>query len=359
MNFLKKNIINFEEAFFGLDLGDLFVKVIQLEKNGSNDFVRSYSIAPISDGCIEDGRIIDKQKIIQAIKTAIAIARPKKIKTKKVICSLPESKVFLRVLSVPKMEKAEIGEAIKWEIEASIPLSVDQVYYDWQLISESSDKQNVLTVAISREIVDDLLEVLEGAGLEVHALESESIATSRSIIHSSENSKEVSLIVDLGSKRTNFIVAEGNIPFFTSSIPFSSNGVTDAIAKTLGIGNEEAEKMKISEGVGCFNGDGSVFNSMKAYLEGLSIEIERTIDFYQNISNESGKVEKIIICGGANLKGLVPYLAKRLKNKIYIGDPWINLDFGECLPIINKEKSLQFTNAIGLAMRKKDYENRN
>jgi Tfp pilus assembly PilM family ATPase len=111
--------------------------------------------------------------------------------------------------------------------------------------------------------------------------------------------------------------------------------------------------------VGCFNGDGSVFNSMKAYLEGLSIEIERTIDFYQNISNESGKVEKIIICGGANLKGLVPYLAKRLKNKIYIGDPWINLDFGECLPIINKEKSLQFTNAIGLAMRKKDYENRN
>ena len=237
MNFLKKNIFTFEDAYFGIDLGDLFVKVLQLEKRGSDDFVRSFSIAPIPGGCIEDGRIIDKQKTIQAIKNAIATAQPKKINTKKVICSLPESKVFLRVLSIPKMEKTEIGEAIKWEIEASIPLSVDQVYYDWQLIDESSDKQNILTVAISREIVDDLLEVLEGAGLEVHALETESIATSRSLVHSAETSKEVSLIVDLGSKRTNFVVEEGSVPFFTSSISFSSNGVTDAIAKTLGIGS--------------------------------------------------------------------------------------------------------------------------
>jgi type IV pilus assembly protein PilM len=359
MNFLKKNIINFEDVYFGIDLGDLFVKVVQLERKDSQDFVRAYSIAAIPSGCIEDGRIINKPKVAQIIKAAVAAAGPKKIKTKKVFCSLPESKVFLRVLSIPKMEKTEIGEAIKWEIEASIPLSVDQVYYDWQLISESAGKQNILTVAVSREIIDDILEVLEGADLEVYGLETESVATTRSLIDSSDTKNEVSLIVDLGSKRTNFIVAEGNIPFFTSSIPFSSNGVTDSIAKAMGVNNEEAEKIKISQGVGCCHEEDSVYNSIKSYLEGLSVEIEKTIDFYQNINNESGKVEKIIICGGANLKGLVPYLAKRLKNEIYIGDPWINLDFRERLPIINKEKSLQFTNAIGLAMRKKDYENRN
>ncbi|MCX6761769.1 MAG: type IV pilus assembly protein PilM [Candidatus Moranbacteria bacterium] len=359
MNVLKKNIINFEEACFGIDLGDLFVKIVELESNGSQDFVRAYSIAAIPEGSIEDGRIIDKQKVTQAIKTAISVAEPKKINTKKVICSLPESKVFLRVLSIPKMEKAEIGEAIKWEIEASIPLSVDQVYYDWQLIGEVEGKQNILTVAISREIVDDILEVLEGAGLEVYGLEAESVVATRSLINNSDEKGKVSLVVDLGSKRTNFIVTEGNIPFFTSSIPFSSDGVTDAIAKTLGVGNEEAQKLKISQGVGSCDNDDSVFNSMRSYLEGLSVEIEKTIDFYQNINSQSGKVEEIIICGGANLKGLVPYLAKRLGQKIYIGDPWTNLNFGGRLPIISKEKALQFTNAIGLAMRKKDYENRN
>lgn len=358
MNVLKKNIINFEDACFGVDLGDLFVKVLQLEKKGVDDVVRSYALATIPEGCIEDGRIIDKHQVAKAIKAAIAAAKPKKISTKKVICCLPESKVFLRVLSLPAMEQTEISEAIKWEIEASIPLSVDQVYYDWQLIGEADGKQNILTVAISREIVDDVLEVLELANLEVYGLETESVATTRSLIADSATPGEVSLLVDLGSKRTNFIVAEGNVPFFTSSISFSSNGVTDAIAKTLGISSEEAEKLKISEGVGSCHGEDCVLNSINAYLEGLSSEIEKTIDFYQNISVKSGKVGKIIICGGANLKGLVPYLTKRLRQKIYIGDPWTNLNFGERLPIIDREKSLQFTNAIGLAIKKQDYEDR-
>ena len=359
MNFFKKNIINLEDKCFGIDLGDLFIKVLQLESDGSGDRIRAYAIAPIPEGSIEDGRIIDKQKVADVLKMAIASAGPKKIKTKKVICSLPESKVFLRVISIPKMEEAEIGEAIKWEIEASIPLSVDQVYYDWQLIGEANNKQNILTVAVSKEIVEDILEVFELANLEVYALEAESVAIARSLIENSATKGDVSLIVDLGSKRTNFVVAEDSLPFFTSSIPFSSNGVTDAIAKTLGVGNEEAEKMKISEGLSCCHNDDSVFNSIKAYLEGLAVEIEKTIDFYQNINTVSGDVNRIIICGGANLKGLVPYLAKRLEHKICIGDPWINLDFGGHLPIISREKSLQFTTAIGLAMRKKDYENRN
>jgi len=358
MNFLKKNIISFEEKYFGIDLGDLFVKVLQLESDGSGDRVRSYAIAPIPAGSIEDGRIVDKQKVAEAIKSALTSAGPKKIKTRKAFCSLPESKVFLRVISIPKMESTEIGEAIKWEIEASIPLSVDQVYYDWQLIGEAAGKQNILTVAISKEIADDLLEVFELAGVDVYGLEAESVAITRSLISSSLEKSEVALIVDLGSKRTNFIVAEDNLPFFTSSVSFSSNGVTDAIAKTLGVSAEEAEQIKIQEGVGSCHNDDSIFNSMKSYLEGLATEIEKTIDFYQNINTVSGDVDKIVICGGANLKGLVPYLAKRLGQRICIGDPWVNLDFGTRLPAISKEKSLQFTTAIGLAMRKKDYENR-
>ncbi|MFA5961143.1 MAG: type IV pilus assembly protein PilM [Parcubacteria group bacterium] len=358
MNFFKKNVINFEDKYFGVDLGDLFVKVLQLESDGAHDRIRSYAVAPIPAGSMEEGRIVDKQKVAAALRSAVAGVGPKKINTKKAFCSLPESKVFLRVISIPNMEQSEIGEAIKWEIEASIPLSVDQVYYDWQLIGNFAGKQNILTVAISKEIIDDLLEVFELAGIEVHGLEAESIATARSLINGSTEEGRVSLIVDLGSRRTNFVVAEDNLPFFSSSIPFSSNGVTDAIAKTLGINNEEAEKIKISQGVGCCHDDDSVFNSIRSYLEGLSVEIEKTIDFYQNINTVSKDVDRIIICGGASLKGLVPYLAKRLGHGICIGDPWVNLDFGSRLPIINKERSLQFATAIGLAMRKKDYENR-
>src|SRR4030042_99470 len=89
---------------------------------------------------------------------------PKKIKTNKVICSLPETKAFLRIVSLPKMKEDEIKEAIKWEMEANIPLPIDQVYYDWQLlekkISKEPNKSDILVVAVARKEGDHFIEAL-------------------------------------------------------------------------------------------------------------------------------------------------------------------------------------------------------
>ncbi len=358
MNFLNKKIIDLEDDYFGIDISDLSFKVVQLEKKNNNDRIRSNALVDVPKDCFFDGRVLDKKRVAEFICLAIKKAMPKKIKTKKVICSLPESKIFLRVISIPKMDKSEIGEAIKWEIEAGIPLSIDQVYYDWLLIDEKKGRQNILTVAISREVADDISAVLELAKLEVCVFESESMALVRSLIPLRGEKDESFLIVDIGAKRTNFIVARKRVPFFTSSISFSSEGITDAIAKFFGINNDEAEKMKLSKGLGLSVREDSIFNAAQAYLEGLAVEIEKSIDFYQSISEEKeiGKIKKIILCGGgANLKGLSAYLIKRLKKEVVIGDPWVNLDFGNALPIISKEQSVRFATVLGLAMRQNDF----
>ena len=354
MSFLTKKIINFEERYLSVDFSDLSLKLLQLEKTSGEDRVRSYFAVGLSSDCLSDGRITDKSKTAKLILAALSQAGPKKINTKKVICSLPESKIFLRIISIPRMEKKEIAEAIKWEIEASIPLSIDQIYYDWQLLGEKDGKQNILTVAVAREIADEILEILELANLKVCLLESESLALARSLIGKAKAKvDEAVLIVDLGAKMTNFIVAQNGVPFFTSSIPFSSDGVTDAIAKSLGVDNEEAQKIKFSRGLGKISEESSIFNSMQAYLESLTAEIEKSIDFYQSLGGkESVKIKKILICGGgANLKGLLTYLIKRLGREVSFGDPWINLNFGQRLPSISKERAIQFTTAIGLALR--------
>jgi len=354
MSFLTKKIINFEERYLGIDFSDLSLKLMQLEKKGGKDRIRSYAFLDLPPACFFDGRIADKKQIAQLIRETLKKAHPQKIKIKKVICSLPESKIFLRIISIPKMEQEEIGEAIKWEIEASIPLSIEQIYYDWQLLGEKEGKQSILTVAVAREAADEILEVLELAKLEVCALESESMALARSLIGKENSIDEASLIVDLGAKMTNFIVTQNDMPFFTSSVPFSSEGVTDAIAKSLGIDNEQAQKVKFSQGLGKINGESAILNSIQAYLESLAVEIEKSIDFYQNLNEKDGvKIKKIIICGGgANLKGLLAYLTKRLDRTISIGDAWVNLNFGDALPTVSKERSLQFATAIGLAMKK-------
>ncbi|MFA6047194.1 MAG: type IV pilus assembly protein PilM [Parcubacteria group bacterium] len=358
MGFLNKKIISFENKFIAVDISDIRVRILELEKNGSTDRIRSFSMDNIPAGMIDDGRILEKEKVAEIIKKAVKNADPKKISTKKVICSLPESKAFLRIINIPKVSEEEAHEAVKWELEANIPLTSDQVYFDWQFLKEKEGKQEVLTVAVSKEIVDDTVSVLSAAGLEVYGLEVESIACARSLIAKEIKDEDISMIVDMGTKKTSLIIVEGTTPCFTSSIPFSSEAILEIIVGKMNISREEAEKLKSGQGIEFSLEDSSVFSVVKPLLESLAMEIEKTTDFYKSMSKESGDIRRIILCGsGANLRGIVPYLASRLTRDIIIGDPWINLNFGDNLPTIDRNNSLGYSTAVGLALKKIDYGN--
>jgi type IV pilus assembly protein PilM len=359
MNFLTKKIFSSSDKFFALDLSDLSVKIFELERGSKKDKIRSYRSQDIPAGYIEDDKIIDKKKTAQIIREAIGKSGPKKVNTKKVICSIPESKAFLRIINIPKVDEEEAREAVRWELEANIPLTSDQVYFDWQFLGEAGGKQNVLTVAVSKGIIDDLAEVLSMAGLEVYGLEVESIATLRSLVPVESLAKEIFLIADIGARRTSFIISEGTVPYFTSSIPFSSEIISNAIAGQLSVGMVEAEKIKIEHGIEHSLESSSVFRVVEPMLENLASEIDKTIDFYRSISKEHSDVKKIILSGGgSNLRGILPYLTTRLSREITMGDPWINLNLGSDLPIIDKENSVRYTTAVGLALKKIDYGNK-
>jgi len=359
MNIFTKKIFSLETEVFGMDLSDLSIKVMQLEKDGKTERVKGYSCVEVPPGVFENGKIINREKAVFFIKEAVKKTEPSKIKTKKVFCSLPESKVFLRMINVPELKEEELAEAIKWEMEASIPLPIDQVYYDWQVIeSKSKGKQNILTMAAERKIVDEMLEVFKEAELETYGLEVESTASARSLIE--QNGKEQpknSLIIDLGSQRTSFIIAVNGATCFTSSIPFSSDGINDAITKSLGIDVREADKIKLNQGIEIADVSNPIYKAIQYLLENLGSEVEKTLDFYGATFKGWPEIEKIILSGGgSNIKGLPAFLEKRLGKKTEMGNPWINLKIDKKGPIIDDANSIRYSTVIGLAMRGMYYE---
>lgn len=360
MGLLNRKIFNEGENIFGLDLSDLSLKLIKLKDHGNIQSVESYASVLMSPGCVSDGEIRKKDYVVSAIKKAISISGPKKIKSKKVICSLPETKAFLRIISIPQMEEAEMNEAVKWEMEANIPLPLEQVYYDWQVIPKEllpeKNKINIIVVAIAKVAVDQVVEVLEAAGLEPVGLEIESIAQARSLLSEKNNDLTV-LIVDIGDRRTSFSINKGGFPCFTSSIPLCGQSLTDVISKGMGISFEEAEKIKFSYGIGNDFKNDSLFRITRSVLENLVQEIERSMDFYITGLKYSESIDKIILCGGgANTKGILPYLSKKLGREIELGNPWININLGKKLPITGKNQSVQYSTAIGLALKGLHYE---
>jgi len=349
---------------FGLDISDLSLKFLMLRKKGKKFSVVSFGESQIEPGIVEGGEVKDEEKLAKIVKEAT-----KKVKTKYVVACLPEEKAFLQVIKMPMMSEEDLKSAIVFEAENYIPLPVNEVYLDCEVVPpvyNHLDHLDVLLVAIPKKTVDPYLRVLKKAGLKPIAFEIESLAIARALIENQTTTYPV-LIIDLGATRTSFIIFAGKSVRFTTSIPVSGIHFTELIAKNLKISFEKAEKLKIihglKEGLKIKLGEkttlektkGKIFEALIPALVDLVQQIKKYIDYYQAHAYLSGlppngkRIHKLVLSGGgANLKGLKEFLELELKISVEIGNPWINVGEVKNFP---KEKSLSFTTAIGLALR--------
>ncbi len=385
------NFLTLKPEAFGLDISDLSLKIIKLKKRGDFFSLASFGEAEIKPGIIEEGEVKDEEKLSKIIKDAVSLTKGEKLKTRYVVVSLPEEKAFLQVIQLPIMDEEDLKSAVRFEAENYIPFPIEEIYFDFQVVRpvyNSLDHLDVLLAAQPKKTVDGYINSIKKAGLLPKVLEIESQAIARALIKN-ELSPFPALLVDLGATKTSLIIFSGYSLKFTASIPVSSQKLTEAIAKTLKLDLKEAEKLKIKYGLkglkkiqlkgksGDFElekeviDDRRIFEALIPVLTDLVEQIKRYLNYYQtHASHEhlpphlsigsgglppNGKgVSKIFLCGGgANLRGLTDFLSKELKIIVELGNPWTNIlpkPLKE-VPEISYEKSLEYTTALGLALR--------
>lgn len=361
---------------FGLDISDLSLKIIKLKKKDKFFSLASFGEVQIKPGIIEEGEIKNEKALVKIIKDALLKVKGEKLKTNYIVASLPEKKAFLQVIQMPKMEKEELKKAVYFEAENYIPLSIDEVYLDSQIVSPFHNHLNhldVLIAALPQKTVDSYVSCFKKAGLIIQSLEIESQGISRTLIKNGISAFPI-LLIDLGATRTTLIIFSGYSLKFTSSIPVSSQNFTKAISKALKIDFKKAEKLKIKYGIqtGSKKIGKEVFEAMIPSLTDLIEQIKKYLVYYQThashehlysnkksktnpISRSSNKgVEKIFLSGGgANLKGLSDYFSSEFSLPVELGNPWINIlpePLNE-VPELSFKKSLSYTTALGLALR--------
>ena len=356
--------LDLKNEAFGLDINDLSLKIVKLKKKRSGFVLDSFNEVNIAPGIIEEGVVMDEGALVRVIKHACATVKGKKINTKYVVASLPEEKSFLQVIQMPKMNDEELKLAVPFEAENFIPLPIEEVYLDYQVIpsiKDYFDHLEVLIVATPKKIVDSYVSCIKKAGLIPVVLEAESEAITRALVKK-EAKRPPLILIDLGENNTDFVVFSGNSTRFTCSIPISSKSFTEAIAESLKVDFEKAEKLKMEYGlIGKKNNiiAHRVSNIVTPILEDLVKQIKKYIGFYSDHSSyeyflPDGKIGKILLCGGgAELKGLADFLTKRLDILVELGDPFANLAPKRQESIIKKDK-ISFTTAVGLALREID-----
>lgn len=346
-----------ENNFFGLDVSDQSLRLIQLKKRGKKNIIVSHNEVQIPEKVISNGEIQDSKKMAEIIRQAVKSAKGSKISTKNVISVLPETKTFIKVIEInlrksqiEKEEKqASLEDLVRQEIINHFPLDIDDIYLDWQILQENPDSIKLLTGAVPKNVSDSYVQTLEKSGLSPQILEIEAAPIIRSLIAAeNENPK---IIIDFGANRTGLIVYDKGTAQFTVSLPISGEKITKTISDTLKIDPKKSEQVKIVCGLDKEKCEGALEKILFGAINELASSIKKSISYYQENYKGSGKISEVMLCGGgANFLKIDQVLQEKIGLPVKIGNPLVN-------EVINKkngipkEKLLSYTTAIGLALR--------
>lgn len=84
---------------------------------------------------------------------------------RRVILVIPRHLAVIKFIQVPKGARHEISQMVRYQAGKELPLSLDEVDLNYDLISTDEEKTTVSLVAVKKEVIKGYLEILKGAGL--------------------------------------------------------------------------------------------------------------------------------------------------------------------------------------------------
>ncbi len=361
-NFFKKK----PTSFLGIDIGTTSIKVVQLGTDGKNIKLENYAFLEDKDylevlggiGGSSDLKISD----MQVVEDLTEIRKKAKITSNNTIMSIPVSSAFSSIINLPNISEDEVAKAINYEARQYIPIPINEVVFDWSIISEkdegnnrdkknklkSGEKIKVLLVAIPKEITEKYTAIANALELKLIALETESFSLSRSLIGDEDGAF---IIVDIGNKMTNVTAIENGYVLASHSA-FGTGGkeITRAISYGFNVNFKRAEKLKKDVGLSFSGPQKKISETILPTINIIVSEVKKMNEAY--IKNNKKMVKRVIVTGGtANLPGLVKYFSNELNILVEVGNPWKSVAYDKALSGKLKGMSSDFSVAVGLALR--------
>ncbi len=336
-----------DTEFFGLDIGASAIRLVQVRPGGVHPALIAYGSVAVDHNVTLSDSKLDQDKVSELIRQVV---RENHITTKSVVVGLPANKVFATVITTPKLEKSQLAKAIRYQAEQYIPMALSQVKLDWAIIDESKDGKTleVLLVAAQNTVVDKYVSIMEGAGLEILALEANPVATARALVPPG-NSAVATL--DLGALSSDIAIISNNTPRLMRSVSVGGTTLVRTVSQSLGLDESQAMQFTYKFGLTQSKLEGQVYKAVKPVLDNLILEIEKSIKFF-NSRYPDVKLEKLVVTGApAALPELGPYLANSTGMPVEFGNAWINVSYPANLQDKLMGISSEYAAAAGLAMR--------
>ena len=250
------------------------------------------------------------------------------------------------------MPEVDMAKTVSFQIHQYIPLPTSEVAIEWIKVGEKEDekgftKQEILIISVPNEQIKRYQSIFKLAGLQLKALEMESLSLIRALI---ANDPTPTLIVDIGARSTNIAVADKGFLKHNYQTDFAGSSLTQAIASGLNINIRRAEELKKQRGLLGAGGEYELSTLTLPFLDAIINEAKRAGANYEK--SQGVKVERVILTGGgANLLGIEKYFEEQINLPTVIGNPFSKVKYPPRIEPIVKELGPSFSVAIGLGIK--------
>lgn len=312
------------KPFLTLDVGSSTIKVAEfaLAKDGNLQLVR-YAAAPIGlDPHDEESRPAQITTTIRELLANTGIAPGK------VLMTVSGQQVFTRYVPLPRVDEKKIDQIVEFEVKQNVPIPMDQVVWDYQVLPTAGDDMNILLVAIKKDLLDSLVASVTDAGLQPELIDVAPLAICNAVYHNYPGFDDCALVVDMGARATNLIFIESG-RVYNRSIPVAGNTITQQMMKDFELDYAQAEELKQQNAQVSFGGayeslpdetQDKVARCVRSIMTRMHAEISRSINFYRGQQGGS-QPTRIFLTGGTSL---IPYADAFLKEKLGIEVEYFN-----------------------------------
>ena len=349
------------QSVLGIDLGSSSFKLVQLRREREQAILETYGeLASGPYASQEVGksvRLVD-QKVFGMLQDVMKEAN---VSASHAVFSIPLRSSFVKVFSLPLMSAKELEEAVPFEARKYIPVPIGEVQLDWWVLPEGiatqSEKeegfmkerkyQDILLVAIHREVIEKYRKIAEGVKFTVHTFEIEVFSQVRAAL-----SREIApvLLADLGAQSTRFTVVDYGVVRLTHTLERGAAELTDTLSRSLGIDFERAERLKREIGLSSRPEHKEILGVIEPLLDYTFSEGARVALEYRRRSQRA--IKRVwLLGGGALLKGITEFSINKFGLEARQVHPFSRVEYPAFLEPVLKEIGPSFCTSLGAALR--------
>jgi len=325
----------------GIDIGTSEVKAVKAVFNGSSAGLCRAIRENIVDGGVQDAlsRAVSAFPEVRGVNLSIA----------------GSNSVVMRYITMPRMDRKELFQALKFEATKYVPFPLEEVYFDAQIISSQSgtdNKMQVLLAAARKELVNQRMEMAERSGIKVNCIDIDCLAVFNAFNAACPDimqayGKKTFALLNIGDRNSNLDIVDGGNLKLSRDLHQGVIKMMERISLASSL-DQASVAGGLAAGSQLKQGDfGRAFGQA---VSELAMELRVSFDYYE--SQSSAAVSCIQLSGeAAGWQGFIEQLSELLGLPV---EGWDPLRQPPCTPdlVLPAGGSSGFAVAAGLALRR-------